>query len=83
MPSTLFSRLLACDKDVRDLYGTVVAVVGPKTAEALHKYGLNADLQAKDFRAEGILAELQKEGVVGKSILYPMPSSLAISSPEN
>jgi uroporphyrinogen III methyltransferase/synthase len=66
-----FSRLLACGKDVRDLYGTVVAVVGPKTAEALHKYGLNADLQAKDFRAEGILAELQKEGVVGRNILYP------------
>ncbi len=66
-----FTRLTAGHKDVRDLYGTTVAVVGPKTAEALQSYGLHADLQAEDFRAEGIIRQLMQQGIAGKRILYP------------
>ena len=66
-----FNRLTACGKDVRDLFGTTVAVVGPKTAETLEKYGLQADLQADDFRAEGVIAQLNHLGVADKRILYP------------
>jgi uroporphyrinogen III methyltransferase/synthase len=66
-----FNRLNLCGKDVRDLYGVTVAVVGPKTAEALNLHGLQADLIATDFRAEGVIAQLQQQGVSGKRILYP------------
>lgn len=66
-----FARLAACAKDVRDLYGTTVAVIGPKTADALQRYGLQADLLADDFRAEGVIAQLTQHGVAGKRILYP------------
>ncbi len=66
-----FARLKAGNKDVRALYGTIVAVVGPKTADALQRYGLQADLVAADFRAEGVIAELLQHGVADKRILYP------------
>jgi uroporphyrinogen III methyltransferase/synthase len=66
-----FSRLEACGKDVRALHGTAVAVVGPKTAEALALCGLKPDLVARDFRAEGVLEILREHGVAGKRILYP------------
>jgi uroporphyrinogen III methyltransferase/synthase len=66
-----FTRLTVCGKDVRDLYGVTVAVVGPKTAETLQRYGLKADLVAADFRAEGVIAQLRQQGVNGKLILYP------------
>jgi uroporphyrinogen III methyltransferase/synthase len=66
-----FSRLEACGKDVRALHGAEVAVVGPKTAEALALCGLKPDLVARDFRAEGVLEILREHGVAGKRILYP------------
>lgn len=66
-----FNRLKHNNKDVRNLNGITVAVVGPKTADALHHYGLQADLQAEDFRAEGVISQLTKQGVASKRVLYP------------
>jgi uroporphyrinogen III methyltransferase/synthase len=48
-------RLLQLGRDVRALAHLRLSTVGPKTAQALRGYGLVADLQARSFRAEGLL----------------------------
>jgi uroporphyrinogen III methyltransferase/synthase len=69
--AAFFDRLAAAGLDSRALQGVELAVVGPKTAAALAKHGLRADLMPKDHRAEGITALLKQRGVAGKRILYP------------
>jgi len=66
-----FKRLVANGDDVRALHGVCVAVVGPKTAEALQQYGLQPDLMADDYRAEGVIDALRTRGVTGQRVLYP------------
>ncbi|MFC1855080.1 uroporphyrinogen-III synthase [Thermodesulfobacteriota bacterium] len=64
-------RLTALGADNSLLDSVRVAVVGPKTKEALEKLGVRVDLVPKDFRAEGLLESLFEEGVKGKRILIP------------
>jgi len=66
-----FHRLLFLGRDVRSLHGVTVAVVGPKTAEALQQHGLQPDVMADDYRAEGVIAKLLERGVKGQGVLYP------------
>jgi len=66
-----FHRLAALGLDVRALHGVAVAVVGPKTAEALRGHGLQPDVVAADYRGEGVVASLLERGVAGKRVLYP------------
>jgi len=66
-----FHRLAALGRDVRALHGVEVAVVGPKTAEALREHGLQPDILADDYRAEGVVAKLLERDVAGKRVLYP------------
>ncbi|PLY11784.1 MAG: uroporphyrinogen-III C-methyltransferase, partial [Desulfuromonas sp.] len=58
-----FQRLSTFGLDVRALFGTQVAVVGPKTAEALQQHGLRPDVMADDYRAEGVISKLKERGV--------------------
>jgi len=67
----LFERLRANRLDLRCLAGVQLVAVGPKTAKALNKHGLQPDLVPKDYRAEGVVEALLAEGVRGKRILYP------------
>jgi uroporphyrinogen-III synthase len=48
-----------------------VAVIGPKTGEALHKYGVKADLIPDDYTAEGLLEAFEKFDVKGMKIGLP------------
>jgi uroporphyrinogen-III synthase len=48
-----------------------VAVIGPKTGEALHKYGAKADLIPDDYTAEGLLEAFEKFDVKGMKIGLP------------
>lgn len=48
-----------------------VAVIGPKTGEALHKYGIKADLIPEDYTAEGLLEAFEKFDVKGMKIGLP------------
>jgi len=48
-----------------------VAAVGPKTAEAILRWGHAADLVAESFRAEGLLEKLPAQAVTGREILFP------------
>jgi len=66
-----FDRLKALGKDARALSKVRIAVVGPKTGDALEEQGLHPDLVPEDYRAEGVIDVLKREGVTGKYILYP------------
>lgn len=67
----VFERLFALGYDSRILHDVCIVAVGPKTAAALQRYGLRADLLPAEHRAEGVLAVLLERGVAGKCILYP------------
>jgi len=67
----LFERLGANQLDLRCLAGVQLVTVGPKTARALKKRGLQPDLVPKDYQAEGVVEALLAQGVGGKRILYP------------
>lgn len=67
----LFTALQGAGRDLRALAGVEIAVVGPKTGEALAARGLVPDLVPADYRAEGVLARLQERGVANQRILYP------------
>jgi uroporphyrinogen III methyltransferase / synthase len=53
--------------DARLLAGTLIAVIGPSTGEALREWGIIPDLMPSSYRAEGILEEMSE--VRGKNIL--------------
>ena len=61
-------RLKAVGLDVRAFGGVKLAAVGPKTADALREYHLNADVVPEKFIAEGLVAALEPH-VGGKRVL--------------
>ena len=68
-PRAIESFFKYCNlEDVPDLK---VAVIGPKTGEALHKYGVKADLIPDDYTAEGLLEAFEKFDVKGMKIGLP------------
>ena len=48
-----------------------VVAVGPKTAAALEQNHVRPDLVPHDYRAEGVVDALQRQGVANKRVLYP------------
>jgi uroporphyrinogen III methyltransferase/synthase len=66
-----FKRLAEKQLDLRCLAGLQLIAVGPKTAEAIARFGLRPDLVPKRYQAEGVLEELLAQGVAGKRFLYP------------
>lgn len=68
--TAFFNRLRALGRG-QQLPGRLqTVVVGPKSAAALARYGVTADLVPEDFRAEGVVALLGSR-VGGKRLLYP------------
>jgi uroporphyrinogen III methyltransferase/synthase len=66
-----WERLDRAGGDARRLGGARLAAIGPGTAETLREHGLRADIQAKEFNAEGLARELLGAGVAGKRVLVP------------
>ena len=66
-----FERLFENNQYIGVLTMLQVVAVGPKTAEALRENRIRPNLVPEDHRAEGVVAELLKQGVAGKRILYP------------
>jgi uroporphyrinogen III methyltransferase/synthase len=58
-------RLQSSAGDVRSLKGVKLCSVGPVTAERLGKYGLKADLEPSEYRAESIVPALRDAGHAG------------------
>jgi uroporphyrinogen III methyltransferase/synthase len=66
-------RLLALGRDMRSLAQIKIAAIGPATAKALCRYGLRADLQPAEFRAEALAGELVS-GAKGRRFLLARAS---------
>jgi len=64
-------RLGELGKDVRDLKGIKIGAIGPKTAQAWERMGIRPDLVPDEYRAEAVIARLQKEGIQDLRILIP------------
>jgi uroporphyrinogen III methyltransferase/synthase len=66
-----FERYFDVKEDIREMAGPRIGAIGPVTAESVRKHGLKVDLLAKEFKAEGVLAQLSDEDVRGKRFLIP------------
>ncbi|MBI4714920.1 MAG: uroporphyrinogen-III C-methyltransferase [Nitrospirae bacterium] len=64
-------RLAALGGDTRRLGSVRVCAVGPKTAEALGRWGVRPDVVPKVFRAEGVIESLGSEDLRDRKILFP------------
>ncbi len=66
-----FSALDAAGKDARHLGDALVGAIGPATAQALKDWGLNPDVTAASFVAEGLLEALAGHSLQGARVLLP------------
>lgn len=64
-------RLYKLGMDLRLLKGITLCVIGPRTAEEIERWGLRVDLVPAEFKAEGVLDALEKEGIRGRRFLIP------------
>lgn len=64
-------RLKEFDLNILDYPKLKIAVVGSKTAEMVRKEGWPVNLLPKQYQAEGLLYELEKQGVSHKKIWFP------------
>ncbi len=78
----LLRRMGELGKGPDDLKRLRIVAVGPKTALALEKNGLKADVVPDEFRAEGAVLALSREGVRGKKFLYPRAETAREVLPE-
>ena len=46
--------------DKKLLEGKVIASIGPVTSDTIRKYGVNVDIEAKSYTAEGLLDMIGK-----------------------
>ncbi len=65
-----FSNFFGEKSNAEKPKGKVVAV-GSKTAEAIKSIGWSVNIIPEEFTAEGLLEELEKENLNGKSVLIP------------
>ena len=77
-----FSRLAARGLDARALGGAGTVCIGSKTAEALMRRGVRADIVPGKYTAEGILEELKKSKVRGKTFFIPRADKARDTLPE-
>lgn len=64
-------RLEACGLDARGLKGITAGAIGPATAAGLARHGIRADFVPAEYRAEGLIEELEKHELRGKRFLIP------------
>jgi uroporphyrinogen III methyltransferase/synthase len=78
------SRLMGELRDARAVGATLVAAVGPATADALRAAGIEPDLMPADHRAEGLIAAFpaHEPGSSGNSVLFPSADRAPSTIPE-
>lgn len=64
-------RLRARGHDARSLAGRRICCIGPRTAEELTQFGVNADVVPEEFQAEGVLATLAESDLSRARVLIP------------
>lgn len=62
-------RLWHLGHDARALAGLQVCCIGPRTAEEVRRFGIDADLVPETFQAEGLIEVLKRAGVSGQRVL--------------
>ena len=67
----LFEALRNAGRDARALAGATVAAIGPGTAAALTRHGIDADVLPEKFVAEALLEALAATEVEGRRVLIP------------
>ena len=58
-PQIFFDRLLSAGKDARALAGLDLAAIGPKTAQALEKHGVRADIVPETYDSQHLARALE------------------------
>lgn len=66
-----FKRLFKKNKDLRDLKGISIAVIGAATKEKLESFHLKADFMPSDFTSQAIINGLKHKSISGQRILLP------------
>ncbi|MDO8616823.1 MAG: uroporphyrinogen-III C-methyltransferase [Dehalococcoidia bacterium] len=67
-----FTILWATGLDARALGDSLVAAIGPETAEAIEEWGIAVDLVPEDYIAESLVEAFEKEtDLQGKLVLLP------------
>jgi len=75
-------RLKFSGKDVRDLKGVKIAVIGPKTAEVWERMGIEPDLMPDEYRAEAVVDAFKEAGIRDARILIPRAAQAREILPE-
>ncbi len=65
-----FAALSRAGRDARAFAEAKIGVIGPKTAKALERYGLSADLVAEEYVGEGLARAIRERGVA-RRVLIP------------
>src|SRR5574337_872021 len=69
---SFFQRLFELGKDIRELKGIKLCVIGPATESGIEKYHVNVDCKPPKFVAESVVEELKKVTVIkGEKFLLP------------
>lgn len=66
-----FARMYSEGLDARAFKGVKIICIGPKTRQALKRYGIMADFMAEDYRAEGVMAIPYMRKLKGKRVCLP------------
>ena len=74
-------RLGHAGLDARSLAGRRVAAIGPETAEALRRAGIEADLVPAEYRAEGLVDALAPGSSAGTRCCWSAPPTRGTSCP--
>jgi len=77
-----FKRLRHQRRDIRELGTARLCAIGPKTREALEKYGLLVDYVPGEYRAEEIIEELRGKMDRGERVLLPRADIARKALPE-
>lgn len=67
--AVLRERLAVTGRDVRALASARLAAIGPETAEALRRAGLQVDVVPPEYRAEGLVEALRPHVEAGSEVL--------------
>lgn len=65
------TEIIEIGMDIRDLKGCEICAIGPATQKELEKRGLRVRFVPEEYRAEGILRELQSQVLPGQWVLLP------------
>ncbi|MEN6462730.1 MAG: uroporphyrinogen-III C-methyltransferase [Syntrophomonas sp.] len=66
-----FGELKLKGYDIRNLKGIKICAIGPATRERLQSIGLQVDIVPQEYKAEGIIEELEGNIQVGQLVLLP------------